>query len=173
VTRLLGERIPPPPPNVPEIPADEKKFGNLTLRETMARHRAEKSCAACHDRFDSFGLVFESFGPVGERRIIDLSGSAIDTRVMFPNGATGDGVVGLRDFFRGPARDAFSDNLCRKLLAYGLGRTLIPSDDQTIATMKANLARDGFRFESLVATIVTSPQFLNRRATATPKEQPR
>ncbi len=170
VTRLLGERIPPPPPNVPEIPADEKKLGNLTLRETLVRHRADKTCAACHERFDSFGLAFEGFGPVGERRSVDLLGNAIDTRVTFPSGAEGDGVAGLREFFRGPARDAFVDNLCRKLLAYGLGRTLIPSDDATIAAMKANLARDGFQFASLIDTIVTSPQFLNRRAAGAPKE---
>jgi hypothetical protein len=173
VTRLLGERIPPPPPNVPEIPADEKKLGNLTLRETLIRHRADKSCAACHDRFDSFGLAFEGFGPVGERRTADFAGTAVDTHVTFPTGAAGDGVAGLREFFRGPAREAFLDNLCRKLLAYGLGRTMIPSDGATIAALKANLARDGFRFTSLLDTIVTSPQFLNRRAAGPPKEQPR
>ena len=170
VTRLLGERIPPPPPNVPEIPADEKKLAGLTLRETLVRHRADKSCASCHERFDSFGLAFEGFGPVGERRTADFSGQPVDTRVTFPNGTAGDGVCGLRDFFGGPARDAFLDNLCRKLLAYSLGRTLIPSDDATIAAMKANLAHDGFRFASLLDTIVTSPQFLNRRAAGPPKE---
>jgi hypothetical protein len=173
VTRLLGERIPPPPPNVPEIPADEKKLAGLTLRETLVRHRADKSCATCHERFDSFGLAFEGFGPIGERRRVDLAGSPVDTRVTFPGGAEGDGVAGLRDFFRGKARDAFVDNLCRKLLAYGLGRTLIASDDATIATMKANLARDNFRIGSLFDTIVTSPQFLNRRAAGPPKERPR
>ena len=31
VRRLLGEQIPPPPPNVPELPADEAKLGELTL----------------------------------------------------------------------------------------------------------------------------------------------
>src|SRR5262249_15303193 len=146
VTRLLGERIPPPPPNVPEIPSDEKKLGNVSLRETLIRHRADKSCAACHERFDSFGLAFEGFGPLGERRDADFGGNRVDTRVTFPGGAEGDGVAGLREFFRGPAREVFLDNLCRKLLAYGLGRTLIPSDDATVAAMKEAAARDGFRF---------------------------
>src|SRR5262249_29489468 len=37
VRRILGERIPAPPPNVPELPADESKL-ELPLRETLARH---------------------------------------------------------------------------------------------------------------------------------------
>src|SRR5262249_56443670 len=59
VRRVLGEVIPPPPPNVPELPSDESKLGELTLRQTLAMHREHANCAACHERFDSFGLVFE------------------------------------------------------------------------------------------------------------------
>src|SRR5204863_4774963 len=66
VRRLLGEYIPPPPPTVPALPNDEVKLGDLTLRETLARHRQDKSCAGCHVHFDAIGLVFEGYGPVGE-----------------------------------------------------------------------------------------------------------
>src|SRR6185436_15148833 len=65
VRRLLGERIPAPPPNVPELPSDETKLGELTLRHTLAKHRDNVSCAGCHQRFDSLGLVFEGYGPIG------------------------------------------------------------------------------------------------------------
>ena len=41
VRRLLGERIPPPPPNVPELPEDESKLGELTLREALASQGIE------------------------------------------------------------------------------------------------------------------------------------
>lgn len=163
VTRLLGERIPAPPPNVPELPADEKKL-TLSLRETLAKHREHPSCAGCHARFDSFGLAFEGFGPVGERREKDLAGNAVDARVSFPGGSEGDGVSGLRDYLQTHRRDAFLDTLCRKLLAYGLGRSLVLSDEPTIAAMRERLGRDDHRFGGLVEVIVTSPQFLNRRA---------
>src|SRR5205814_3559575 len=39
VRRVLGERIPPPPAVVPELPNDEKHLGDLTLRDALARHR--------------------------------------------------------------------------------------------------------------------------------------
>ena len=75
----------------------------------------------------------------------------------------GDGVGGLREYLRDKRQAAFVDTLCRKLLAYGLGRGLILSDEPTVAAMKARLARDGFRFGGLVDTIVTSPQFRTKR----------
>jgi hypothetical protein len=163
VTRLLGERIPPPPPNVPVLPSDEKNLGEITLRETLARHRDQAACASCHTRFDSFGLAFEGFGPIGERRTKDLAGHAVDTNVDFPGGTVGDGVAGLRAYLDEKRRDAFLDTLCRKLLAYGLGRELIVSDDVTIAAMREQLARNDFRFGGLIEIIVTSPQFTKRR----------
>ncbi len=43
VRRLLGEVIPPPPPNVPVLPADETKLGDLTLPQTMAKHREDRN----------------------------------------------------------------------------------------------------------------------------------
>jgi hypothetical protein len=163
VKRVLGERIPPPPEKVPELPGDESKLGNLTLRETLARHRADPSCAACHERFDSFGLVFEGYGPVGEVRDKDLGGRNVDTTALFPGGNEGAGLAGLRDYVRQRRQGDFVDNLCRKLLAYGLGRTLQPSDDETVAAMRSRLAANEYRFNTLVEVIVTSPQFRNKR----------
>jgi len=41
----------------------------------------------------------------------------------------------------------------------GRGRSLILSDDILIESMRAKLARDGYRFDSLVENIVTCSQF--------------
>ncbi len=163
VRRLLGEEIPPPPPKVPELPNDETKLGDLTLREALARHRQDKSCAGCHARFDSFGLVFEGYGPIGERRSTDLAGRLVDTRATFPGGEEGADVDGLRRYLREHRQPEFLDNLCRKLLVYALGRTLLLSDDATIHAMGVKLKTDGYRFSSLIESIVTCPQFLNQR----------
>jgi hypothetical protein len=163
VRRLLGERIPPPPAQVPDLPTDERKMGALTLRQVMARHRENAACAGCHARFDPMGLAFEGYGPVGELRTRDLAGRSIDARTAFPGGGEGTGVEGLRDYLRAHRRDEFLDNLCRKLLAFALGRTLIPSDDATVAEMRQRLG-DTHRFTNLVETIVQSRQFLTRRA---------
>ena len=163
VRRLLGERIPAPPPQVPELPDDESKLGELSLRETLARHREDKSCATCHQRFDSIGLVFEGYGPTGERREIDLGNRAVDCAAEFPNGIRGVGLEGLRRYLREDRQGEFMDNLCRKLFSYALGRSLLLSDDSTIESMKSDLAETDYRFHTLVQSIVTSPQFLHKR----------
>jgi hypothetical protein len=162
VKRILGENIPAPPPDVPDLPDDETKLGDLTLRETLARHRADKACAGCHERFDAVGLAFEGYGPVGELRSVDLGGRPVDTKAAFPRGDEGEGVEGLRDYIEAVRRDDFAGNFSRKLLAYALGRTLIPSDDATVEVMKQQVA-DGGRFGALIETVVTSPQFRNKR----------
>jgi hypothetical protein len=163
VRQLLGERIPPPPPEVPELPSDESKLGELTLREVLAKHREHKSCAGCHDRFDSIGVVFEGFGPIGEQRSVDLGGRPIETAATLPDGIQRGGVSGLRDYLRQHRQDEFIDNACRKLLSYGLGRTLIVSDDGLLSKMRGQLVEDDHRFTSLIESIVTSPQFLRQR----------
>ena len=165
VHRLLGEDIPPPPPNVPVLPTDETKLGDLTLRETLAQHRANPACASCHAKFDAFGLVFEGYGPIGETRSQDLAGRRVDTAAAFPNGMSGSGLEGLRAFMRARGQAEFVDTLCRKLLVYALGRSLLPSDEPLMADMRRNLSTHGYKFETLVLTIVTSRQFLTKRTT--------
>jgi hypothetical protein len=162
VKRVLGEVIPPPPPNVPELPHDEAKL-DLPLRDMLARHRADPSCAACHARFDSFGLAFEGYGPVGERRAKDLAGRAVETQAVFPGGVQGDGLEGVMQFIREHRQKDFVDNLSRKLLAYALGRSLQLSDDPEIERMQSKLAANNYRFGPMVEAIVTSPQFLHKR----------
>ncbi len=165
VKQVLGETIPPPPPTVPELPNDEAKM-DLPLREMLARHRADATCAACHARFDSFGLAFEGYGPIGEQRSKDLAGHSVETRVDFPGGGEGDGFEGVRAFIREHRQNDYLDNLSRKLLTFALGRSLMLSDEPLIEQMEAASAADGYRFLPLVETIVTSTQFRNKRVGA-------
>lgn len=161
--RVLGEVIPPPPPSVPELPKDEATL-DLPLRDVLARHRDNAACAACHARFDAFGLTFEGYGPVGETRTKDLAGHAVDTQATFPGGSRGAGLAGLQTYIRANREKDFLDNLERKMLVYALGRSLMLSDEPLIERMHTKLAANGYRIGTLVETIVASPQFLKKRA---------
>jgi hypothetical protein len=160
--RLLGEVIPPPPPVVPELPSDEAKL-DLPLRDVLAAHRSNPACAACHARFDAFGLTLENYGPVGETRTKDLAGHPVDTQAAFPGGGQGNGLSGLQAYIHANREKDFLDNLSRKLLVYALGRSLLLSDDPLIQRMNTRLAASGYRISVLIEAIATSPQFLNRR----------
>jgi hypothetical protein len=162
VRRVLGEVIPPPPPVVPELPADEAK-SDLPLPQKLAQHRENPVCASCHARFDSFGLAFEGYGPVGEQRSHDLAGRLIEAVAEFPGGARGEGLAGVQAYIREHRQDDYLDNLTRKMLAYALSRSLLLSDEPLVEQAKASLKEHGYQFGSLIETIVTSPQFLSRR----------
>ena len=163
VRRLLGENIPAPPPNVPDLPDDEAKLGERTLREALARHRADKACAGCHERFDPSAwrsrATARSARPA---RSTSAAGRSTPARLSRA-AARGRASRGSAPTSGPTRREEFVDNLCRKLLAYGLGRTLIPSDDATVEAMRTRLDAEGGRFGALVEAIVTSPQFRNKR----------
>ena len=160
--RVLGEVIPPPPPVVPELPSDEARL-DAPLRDVLAQHRSNPACAACHARFDAFGLALENYGPVGEARANDLAGHPVDTQAMFPGGTRGTGLSGLQAYIRANREKDFLDNLTRKLLVYALGRSLLLSDEPLVERLNTRLAGNGYRISALIDAIATSPQFLNRR----------
>ena len=170
VRRVIGDEIPPPPPNVPQLPADEAK-SDLPVRQMLEKHRSNQFCASCHSRFDSFGLAFEGYGPVGERRSTDLAGRSVDTSVDFPGGMHGSGLDGIKIFIHYRREDDVIGNFSRKLLAYALGRSLMLSDEPLIEQMRTQLLANGYHFSSLIETIVTSPQFLNKRVPASREQK--
>jgi Protein of unknown function (DUF1585) len=56
------------------------------------------------------------------------------------------------------------------LFSYALGRSLMLSDKNELDAMRSKWAADGYKFESLVAAIVMSPQFLNKRGRDDPRQ---
>jgi hypothetical protein len=163
VRRLLGEYVPAPPPTVPELPKDEAATGELSLPKLLARHRDDKACSGCHKRFDSVGLAFEGFGPVGERRERDLGGRPVEVAGTFPDGSERAGLAGLRAYLREKRQGDYLENLCRKLFAYAIGRALTPQDRPAVEAMRTRLEADGYRFGALVEAVVETAQFQKKR----------
>lgn len=61
--RILGQPVPPPPPNVPAVEPDIR--GATTIREQLAKHRATKNCSSCHSRIDPLGFALENYDVIG------------------------------------------------------------------------------------------------------------
>jgi len=133
------------------------------VRDMLAKHRENPLCSSCHSKIDSFGLAFEGYGPVGNARTKDLAGRVVDTVVNYPGGSTGTAVAGLQSFIREHREKEYLTNLSRKMLAFALNRSLQLSDEITVERMVAQASAKGYRIQSFVEAIVTSPQFLNRR----------
>ena len=63
---IVGQPIPPPPPNVPAVEPDVR--GAETIRQKLAAHRADPACATCHKKMDPAGFALESLDVVGTYR---------------------------------------------------------------------------------------------------------
>ena len=162
---LLGEKLPRPPPDVPELPPDETATEGLTLRQLVALHTSEPSCASCHRRIDPFGFALEGFDAIGRRRDRDMAGRPLDTRTTLPDGSEVEGLAGLRDYLLEHRREEVLRQFCRKLLGYAIGRELKLSDQPLVTEMLERLAGNDYRFSVAIETIVGSRQFREIRGT--------
>lgn len=153
VETLLGRRIPPPPPNVPQLSADEKSSEGLNIQQQLAKHRADANCAACHAKIDPPGIALENYDPIGRWRDAERDGTPIVNSETLPDGTKMNGVAGLRRWLK--SREAeFRANFTRKLLGYALGRAVLPGDKRLLERLATHEA-----FSAMVLEIVTSPQF--------------
>ena len=154
---LLGEKLPKPPKNVPQL-TDVVPPG-LTERQLIERHSQDAACSKCHARIDPFGFALEHFDGIGRWRDKDAGGLVIDSQTTLPDGTEIEGLAGLRNYLLGQRREAFLRQFCRKLLGYALGREIQLSDRPLIDVMLAQLAANDYRFSAAVETIVSSQQF--------------
>ncbi len=164
---LLGERLPRPPKDVPQLPADEAALEGLTVRQLVEKHTSDAKCAICHQRIDAFGFALERFDAIGRRRDKDLGDRPISTSVKTMDGKEFDGVDGLRNYLLTVRRDAFLRQFCRKLLGYALGRAVQLSDQPLLADMQAELKAKDYRVDTALEMIVRSRQFREIRGRET------
>jgi hypothetical protein len=165
--RLLGERIPPPPGNVPAIEPDIR--GAKTIREMLARHRSQDSCASCHVKIDPPGFALENYDPAGRWRdryigLIDgrrEQGVVIDASYELPSGGKFRDIDEFRALCASqPERIATS--VAEKLLVYGTGAPISFADRQQIDEIVHQAAKDNYGFRSIVKAVATSRVFLSK-----------
>src|SRR5262249_2852279 len=91
LNNIFGLPVPPPPPGVDPNLA-ETKAGAVppTIRERLAQHRQNPSCASCHAIIDPLGFALENFDAIGGWRTKDEAGRPVDSSGMTANGAKVD-----------------------------------------------------------------------------------
>jgi mono/diheme cytochrome c family protein len=159
--QLLGEPPPPPPPNVPELAEESPAAATVSLRERMEVHRKNAACAGCHARMDAIGFALENYDAVGGFRTKD-GAFEIDAGGAFPDGTTFSGPAGLKDVLLAKRRE-FCRCLTEKMMTYALGRGLEPTDRPTIERIVDRLEAEDHRVSAVVAGIVASDAFRQRR----------
>ena len=161
--QVLGEHVPPPPPNVPPLEKQDKQaVENLTLRQRTELHRTNAVCANCHKILDPIGFGLENFDAIGRWRNQDDTGGAIDAAGELPGEKRFSSPRELKAIIAS-RKDELAQNLTRKLLAYALCRQLEGYDEIVVDQLMETIAKDGYRMQTLISEIVTSYPFVNRR----------
>lgn len=136
--KLLG--LPPqqPPPNIAAVEPDVR--GTVTIREQLAKHRDNASCAGCHAKIDPPGFALESFDVLGgfrERYRSTGNQDAPNPEALFVSHLTPEGKFpGMHSigFRNGPPVDASGTTPEGKAFQ-GIQeyRAMLASDSRTLA----------------------------------------
>jgi len=160
LTEILGEPPAPPPPGVGTLDESEAALRSATLRQRLAKHRADPNCAGCHTKMDALGFPLERFDAVGAWR--DRDGvQPLDAVGTLPDGREIDGPAALRATL--VADDAFLRCVAEKLLIYALGRAPTSDDRRALDRLTASLPGLDATFSDVVLEIVKMDGFRRRR----------
>ncbi len=162
--RLLDSPPASPPPDVPELDAESPDLARLTLKEQLEVHRQKESCANCHQGIDPWGIPLENFDAVGRWRIEvprhkKRPATAVDATSVLPDGKKIDGVDQLQRYLVEDCSEKFARSLVKRLMAYGLGRSLDFGDRKAIQTLTSRFVENDFRLKSLIIDFVQSETF--------------
>jgi hypothetical protein len=160
---VLGEHVPPAPPNVPALEKQNPKtIENLTLRQRTELHVQNPVCANCHKFLDPIGFGLENFDAIGRWRDQDDTGGPIDSSGELPGGKRFSSPKELKAIIAA-RKDGLARNLTERLLAYALCRPITGYDEIVVDDLMKTIAADDYRMQTLVSAIVSSYPFMNRR----------
>lgn len=175
--KLVGQPPPPPPKMVPGIEPDVR--GATTIREILKRHAKDKSCAACHARFDPVGLALENFDVMGAWRFryrswskgekvtgIDRAGhpymyhvaSRIDASGKLLSGESFEDVRALKKILAAKPRQ-LARNFVNQLTIHATGTPVRFSERATVERVLDRCAERDYAMRDLIMEFVASRIF--------------
>jgi hypothetical protein len=175
--RLLGAPAPPPPNDVPAIDPDIR--GATTIREQLAKHRADAACARCHAKIDPPGFALESFDciggwrdnyrvtgngkpvVIGGRQMQYREGKAVDPSDVMADGRPFKNVDEFKQLLL-TDKDRLARALAAKLTTYATGAAPTPVDRAALDSMVAKVRDKNYGLRSLIHEVVQSDLFRNK-----------
>lgn len=169
---VLGIPPPPPPAGVPAVEPDIR--GATSIREQLAKHSADASCARCHAKIDPPGFALEEFDAIGQQRnfyrVLGGEGKRGPRKAAWQfgpdletGGVTADGqafanfVEFRRQLLEHP--EIVARAVAEKLLIYGTGRPLTHADEASIDAIVEASSEHNFGLRSMIHAVVETELF--------------
>jgi mono/diheme cytochrome c family protein len=175
--RILGTPPPKPPADVEAVEPDIR--GATTIRNQLAKHRANGQCASCHSKIDPPGFALENFDVIGGwrdnyrsigkgdpvnlngRRVRYLNGPRVDAGDVLPDGRRFANIDEYKQLLLAD-KDQLARALAEKLLTYATGAAPTTGDQPEIEKIVRNIRDKKYGFRSLIHEIVESPVFQSK-----------
>ncbi|MFN3151536.1 DUF1588 domain-containing protein [Bremerella sp.] len=178
--RLLGDPPPPPPEAVAAVEPDLS--GATTIRDQLARHREDPSCATCHRKIDPPGFALESFDVMGRYReryhsleqgepveginrraqpIKYRLGLSVDCSGQLDDGSQFADINEFRQLVLTKER-LIARNLLERFVVYATGHPAGISDREHVEAILDGTAENGYGVRSMILELVQSPLFRNK-----------
>jgi hypothetical protein len=154
---LLCTAVPSAPPDVnTTFPVDAPGAAKRTTRQKLEQHRtAGASCATCHSVMDPIGLGLENFDGIGAYRTME-AGQPIDASGSLDGVAFTD-ARGLSAALKN--NKDLGSCLARGLLRYTVAHIETAGEQPVVDALAQQFATDGYKFRSLVYSVVASASF--------------
>ncbi|MCR9202602.1 MAG: DUF1592 domain-containing protein [Planctomycetaceae bacterium] len=188
---ILGDHVKDPPADVPalEDSAGDSADQAANIKDLLRAHRQKVSCNDCHARLDPWGIAFEHYNAVGQyqpkvppdgvrvlgfdaKKHTDAAGYqqyldsvftvSVDAASTLPGGAAVNGMEDLKSWLLLRQQDVITENMVRRLLSYGLGRSLTVRDRFAVDQLVRQARRSDAGLQDLIVAICQSDLFLKR-----------
>lgn len=151
---LMCGSIPPPPADVdtsipPPLP------GAATLRDRVARHLEDPTCAGCHRLMDPLGLGLENFDALGRFRLTD-NDETIDASGSL-SGVEFEDPIELAEVIANS--EEYPLCLSRTMYRYATGHLERPGEAASLRVINEAFEASGYRVRALMRVIATSEGF--------------
>jgi hypothetical protein len=179
--RLLGQPPDPPPANVAAVEPDVQ--GATTIREQLAKHRNDATCASCHANIDPPGFALEAFDVIGGYRdryrsigegdpaprgsidpFIGIGfklGLPVDSSGVLPDSREFEDIHQLQELIASD-RERLLANLARQLAVYSIGREMAFIDRDAINAIVSRTQAKGGGIRTLIHELIQSELFQSR-----------
>ena len=175
--RILGDPAPPPPESVSAV--DPDLTGATTIREQLDKHRADPSCASCHQKIDPPGFALESFDVMGAWRKryrasaergkgarAKANGKPVEYKYALPVDSAGQLPDGrkfqdIREFRSHLTKSErqIARNLLHRFVGYATGAPVSFADRTEVERILDQIAPQGYGVRSMIYELIQSELF--------------
>jgi hypothetical protein len=160
--RLLCRSLAAPPPDVPTPPTAPEP--GESIREQLARHTEDPSCATCHALIDPLGFALEGYDAMGLVRIEDAAGNPIDTTATIVDSDIDGTIAGGVELAHAlAASEQVERCYATQWFRYAVGRVDDADDAEILDTLATEFRDSGGHVPTLLRTLVMDDAFVHRR----------